>query len=80
MLLARISIWAPLIYQYSVGGLLFMFSLWMIFRWRACDLRRRADRYWLAVLLVGMAAYFGVHLGVYLLAILVNPQGAGGGG
>ena len=80
MLFAEVSIWAPLIYQYAVGGALFLFSLWAIFWWRACELSRRADRYWLMVLLVGMFAYFGVHLGVYLLAILVNPQGTGGGG
>jgi hypothetical protein len=79
-LLGTISIWAPLFYQYLVGGVLFALSLVVALRSRACDLRRRADRFWLTVVLVGMGAYLGVHLLVYLLAVYAVPQSPGGAG
>ena len=72
--------WAPLIYQYSLGGALFLFSLTLILKYRACDLRRAADRYWLAVVLIGLSAYFGLHLALYLIALFVPPHVAGGPG
>ena len=75
VLLAEISIWAPLIYQYSVGGTLFLACLGLTLRAKACDISRRADRFWLFVALAGMTAYFGVHLAVYLLAIYAVPPG-----
>lgn len=79
-MLGSVSIWAPLVYQYSIGGLLFLVSLVVVVRSRACDLRRTSDRFWLVVLLAGMAAYFAAHLSVYLLAIYAVRDGAGGGG
>ncbi len=77
---SAISIWTPLIYQYSVGGLLFLISFILIFRAGACDLRRRVDRTWFVVAVAGMVAYFSVHVGIYLLAIFVDPAAPGGGG
>ena len=75
--LAVVSIWAPLIYQYTVGGLLFVLGITLSLRSRACDLKRANDRFWLAVLFVGIGVYFAVHLTVYLLAIFVLPNAAG---
>ncbi len=80
VLLIAVSIWAPLAYQYSVGGLLFGLGLVVALRSGACDLRRRADRFWLVVVLLGLAAYFAVHLAIYLLAIHWIPHGPGGTG
>ena len=78
--LAAISIWAPLIYQYTVGGLLFVVGLIVVIRSRACDLNRRVDRFWFAVLLIGMGLYLAVHLTAYLLAIDVLPNAPGAAG
>jgi len=75
--LGAVSIWVPLIYQYTVGGLLFAIGILLAVRHRACDLRRSIDRFWLAVLFAGIGLYFAVHLTVYLLAIFVLPDSAG---
>ncbi len=77
---AAVSIWAPLIYQYTIGGLLFALGIALSLRYRACDLRRPTDRYWLAVLFAGLGVYFAVHLTVYLLAIFVLPNAPGAPG
>ncbi len=77
---AAVSIWAPLIYQYTVGGLLFVIGITLSLRSRACDLKRATDRFWLAVLFVGLGLYFAVHLTVYLLAIFVLPNAAAASG
>ncbi len=75
-LLAESSIWAPFIYQYTVGGLVFALGIFTIIKSRAVDLSRRSERRWLTILIVGLVAYFSVHLGIYLAAIYILPVGA----
>ncbi len=79
-MISAVSIWMPLIYQYGVGGVVFLIGLTLVLRSQACDIRRRSDRFWLFVVVGGMALYFGVHLAVYLLALYVLPHGGRGVG
>ena len=74
-----VSIWAPLIYQYAVGGALFLVGLLVAIFGGACDLRRRGDRLWLLVSVLGLGTFFAGHLTLYLLAVYVSPATAGGG-
>ena len=78
-MIAGVSIWAPLIYQYSVGGALFLVGLLFAVLGGACDLQRRGDRRWLIISVVGLATFFAGHLTLYLLAVYVSPAAGGGG-
>ncbi len=66
--------WWPYLYQYGVGGIVFLAGLWIILKTRACVLARRQDRFWFAVLIVGFLCYAGVHLSWYLAALYVLPE------
>ncbi|MCH7720024.1 MAG: hypothetical protein IH988_03415 [Planctomycetes bacterium] len=72
-LLAESSIWAPFIYQYTVGGLFFALGIYTVLKSRAVDLSRRSERRWLTILFVGLVLYFCAHLGIYLAAIYILP-------
>lgn len=73
--------WWPYLYQYGVGLVVFLIGLWLILKYRACDLSRRNDRFWFGVLIFGFLWYAGIHLAWYLAALYVLPaaqQAAGG--
>lgn len=70
-------IWWPLLYQYGVGGLIFVLGLIIILRSGACRLDRPQDRRWLAVLLAGFIWYVLIHTGWYWLALNVYPYQEG---
>lgn len=72
-------IWWPLLYQYGVGGLIFVIGLVIILRSGACRLERVQDRRWFAVLLGGFAWYLAIHVSWYLAALYVLPAPAEGG-
>lgn len=73
------SIWLPLIYQYSVGGAIFFVGLVVAIRRKAVRwgpiplVGRRDDRFWIVITLLGLVAYFSVHLAGYLAALYILP-------
>jgi hypothetical protein len=66
--------WWPYIYQYSVGGFIFVFGMYLILRNRACVLNRPQDRFWFTVLIIGFIWYATMHLSWFLAGIYWNPQ------
>lgn len=62
-----------MIYQYSVGGLVFALGIYIVLKFRAVDLSRSSERRWLILLFVGLGLYFSVHMGIYLAAIYILP-------
>jgi len=46
--------WWPFLYQYGVGLIVFLIGLALILGYRSCNLTRRADRLWFAVLILGL--------------------------
>ncbi|MGE3182460.1 MAG: hypothetical protein AB7N71_12580 [Phycisphaerae bacterium] len=71
------SIWLPYIYQYGVGGVIFIIGLIVIIRSGACNFARKQDRFWFGVLIAGFLYYAGVHLIWYWAALNVYPAGGG---
>jgi hypothetical protein len=63
--------WAPYLYQYLLGGLVFGIGLWVIRASGACDFRRPGDRTWFWVLVFGYAWYAALHGVVTWLAVSV---------
>jgi hypothetical protein len=70
--------WWPFLYQYGVGLIVFMIGLALILGYRSCNLTRRADRLWFAVLILGLLWYAGLHFLWYMAALYVMPGPAGG--
>ena len=68
--------WAPYLYQYLLGGLVFGIGLAVIKRSGACDFDRPGDRRWFAVLIVGYVAYAAIHGVVTWLAVAVPFRGS----
>ena len=62
-------VWAPYLYLYGLGGLLFVAGLVMVLRSEAFQARRRTDRRWLGVLVFGFLWYAALH-GAGILAAL----------
>ena len=52
----------PVIYQYGVGGIVFVVGLVLVTRARALDLRTRRGKRWLALLTGGFILYLCLHL------------------
>jgi len=52
---------APYLYQYTVGSIVFFGGLLIVHRAGAMDLKNRAARRTLAILLAGMALFASVH-------------------
>ncbi len=76
-MLSTDNIWLPYLYLYGVGAVIFVTGLTIILRSGACNLSRKADRFWFGVLLFGFAWYAGIHLIWYLAAIYVMPVADG---
>jgi hypothetical protein len=74
--------WWPYLYQYSVGGIVFLVGLFLILRSGSCTLSRRQDRFWFGVLIFGFLWYAGLHFAWYMAGLYWNPvvAAAGGGG
>ena len=72
--------WWPFIYQYGVGLLIFCIGLFLIIRFKACDLSRRDHRFWLGVLIGGFLWYAGMHFFWYMAALYIMPASGGGAG
>ncbi|RMF77520.1 MAG: hypothetical protein D6744_11255 [Planctomycetota bacterium] len=70
-------IWWPYVYQYGVGLIIFLIGVTLILRYRACDLRRRSDRFWFGVLIFGFVWYAGIHFLWYMAALYIMPAEAG---
>ncbi len=66
--------WLPFIYLYSLGGLLFLIGIWIIFRAKSIDLRRSHHRRWLFILIFGYIWYFSIHALLNLAALdVIRP-------
>lgn len=59
---------AALVYQYVIGGILFVSTLAYCLKVGAVDHRSPSDRATVAVLWVGLAGYLALHLAWTLLA------------
>lgn len=70
--------WTPLLYQYAMGGLVFVTGLWVIRASKACDFDRPGDRQWFRVLVFGYLAYLTMHTVVTWLAWAVPFRGVAG--
>jgi len=62
-------VWLPLLYLYGVGSLFFFGGLFAVLKSGSLDLKRRAHRHWLVVLLFGLVWYMGLHLAATLAAL-----------
>lgn len=60
--------WSPFLYQYLLGGLIFVIGLWIIRVSGACDFDRPGDRKWFWLLIFGYAWYAGMHGILFFLA------------
>ncbi len=67
--------WAPYLYQYLLGGLIFVIGLWVIRRSGACDFDRPGDRRWFGYLVFGYFSYAALHGVVFWLAEAVPFKG-----
>ena len=62
-----LRVWAPYVYLYGAGGILFVVGLVMVLRSEAFDRKRASHRRWLVILLVGFVFYASLHLmGIFL--------------
>jgi hypothetical protein len=68
--------WAPFLYQYLLGGLVFGIGLWVIRVSGACSFARPQDRMWFGVLIFGYLWYAGIHAVLVWLAVAVPYRGA----
>jgi hypothetical protein len=68
--------WAPFLYQYLLGGLVFGIGLWVIRVSGACNFARPHDRMWFGVLVFGYLWYAGIHAILVWLAVAVPYRGA----
>lgn len=68
--------WTPLLYQYAMGGIVFVIGLLVIRTSGACDFARPGDRRWFGVLIFGFFWYLGLHSLFTWLAAAVPFKGA----
>jgi hypothetical protein len=67
------SPWLPWVYQYSVGGVLFVISVWVLCQVGALRPARRGDRWLLLAMIGGLLAFMAIH------AIWIALATGGGG-
>lgn len=60
--------WIPWLYQYGVGGFLFVATLWLTARSEALRLANRQDRWLLAALIGGFLGFLAIH-GLWILTV-----------
>lgn len=70
--------WAPFLYQYLLGGLVFATGLAVIRVSGACDFRRPGDRTWFVALILGYVVYAAMHGTVTWLAYAAPFKGVQG--
>jgi len=68
--------WTPFLYQYAMGGLVFLIGLWVIRASGACDMNRPGDRTWFRILIFGYFWYAFMHGLFTWLAQAVPFRGA----
>ena len=52
----------PIVYQFGIGGILFVVGLTLAIRARALDLKTRSGKRWLALLIGGFIFYLCLHV------------------
>lgn len=53
--------WLTLIYQYTVGGIIFGAGAWVVLKTGACDMKNPKERQWFYWLLGGFGFMFSLH-------------------
>ena len=61
--------WLPYIYLYVVGGIFFLFGMWIIKRSGAIDLTKKRHRYWYRVMIFGYFYFVLMHF-IWIIAAL----------
>jgi hypothetical protein len=61
--------WLPYIYLYVVGGIFFLFGMWIIKRSGAIDLTIKRHRYWYRVMIFGYFYFVLMHF-IWIIAAL----------
>lgn len=70
--------WTAYLYQYVLGGLVFVIGLIVIRVSGACDFERPGDRTWFYVLIFGYAWYAALHAVLVALSTAVPFRGVAG--
>ena len=52
----------PVVYQYGIGGIVFVLGLVLVTRAGALDLKTRQGKCWFAVLVAGFFLYLCIHI------------------
>ena len=52
----------PVVYQYGIGGIVFVLGLVLVTRAGTLDLKTRQGKCWFAVLVAGFLSYLCVHI------------------
>ncbi|NCC52462.1 MAG: hypothetical protein EOM20_14760 [Spartobacteria bacterium] len=68
--------WTSYFYQYGMGLIVFLIGLYVILRYRACQLGRGKDTFWFGVLIAGFIFFAVLHAVWILLALHVPFLGA----
>jgi len=63
--------WAQLAYQYAIGGIFFLVTLYLCFRPGASDVNNPSDRRALRFLIIGFIGYLAMHTAWILIATYV---------
>jgi|FLOH01.1.fsa_nt_gi hypothetical protein len=53
--------WAPFLYLYGVGGIIFFIGMFIIFKAKSINLSLKKHRQWFAILFFGYFYYLGMH-------------------
>jgi hypothetical protein len=53
--------WLPFIYLYGLGGILFIFGIYITIKAGSFDLQRRTHKKWMWILLFGFVWYLMMH-------------------
>ena len=61
--------WLPFIYLYGIGGLAFLFGVFIILKSNALRIQYQKHKAWLWVLFYGYLFYASIHAGFIFLAL-----------
>ncbi len=61
--------WLPFLYLYGFGGLFFSLGLYIIYKSKSINLKRKAHRKWLKILVFGFAYFMIIHAILIIAAL-----------
>ncbi len=65
-------VWAPYLYLYGIGGIVFLFGVFMIRKYKAVDQESRKERWYFKLLFIGYAWFMAMHLFFNMIAIIFS--------